>query len=219
VVYLIGCDHRKAQTYRNNSELADPENSTQFEFKAIVANAIRKHHPLLVAEEMHMDILKATQRRSVAAEAAVEAGVPHRCCDPNWDEREALGIEDDLPFLGPSVPSEWVRKIGTEREAMLHDIAHRWAVREKFWIKQLGEDINRPLLFICGDGHRWTLRRRVEALGIAVAVIGKKLGAAPMSPEYFDAYRQVRYYGFPPETGCFCVGGSSIPCFSEVSVR
>jgi len=33
VIYLIGCDHRNAQTYRNDSSLTDSENCKQAELR------------------------------------------------------------------------------------------------------------------------------------------------------------------------------------------
>lgn len=45
-------------------------------------------------------------------------------------------------------------------------------------------------LFVCGDAHRWNFRRRIEAKGIEVKLIAKRVGAQTLPRDYFDAYRE-----------------------------
>lgn len=205
VFYLIGCDHRNAQTYRNDSSLAAPENCTQAEFKKLILTSILRLRIDLIAEEANTDILRNTQRQSVVLEAACESGIAHRFCEPTWDEKNELSIEEDLPFFGPCPPPEWVERIPSLGVSRRHDIAHRWPVREEFWLSCLSDKLNRNVLFVCGDAHRWTFRRRLEAKGIQVRLIAKRVGAQALPRDYFDAYREVRQRGFPPSTGCFCI--------------
>lgn len=205
MVYLIGCDHRNAQTYRNGSSLTDAENSEQAELKKLILAAAACYKPELIAEEANTTILRSMQRQSVVYEAACESGIAHRFCEPTWDEKSELLIEEPLPFLGPCPPSEWETQIPSVEVAYRHDIAHRWPVREEFWIDTLGDGLTHDVLFICGDAHRWTFRRRLEAKGIKVRLLAKRVGAQALSQIYFEAYREVRRKGFAPLTGCFCV--------------
>uniref|UniRef100_E6Q063 Uncharacterized protein n=1 Tax=mine drainage metagenome TaxID=410659 RepID=E6Q063_9ZZZZ len=205
MLYLIGCDHRNAQTYREGSTLADPENRGHAELMDLIQAAAARYHPLLIAEEANADVLRNARRRSVVYDTADEIGIPHRFCEPTWDEKGDLSIEEELPFLGPGSPFEWKALIPSLDAAYRHDIAHRWPVREKFWIDSLGDDLNHNVLFICGAAHRWTLRRRLEAKGIGVRIIAKRVGAQPLAQSFFAAYRDVRRRGFAPATGCFCI--------------
>jgi hypothetical protein len=205
MVYLIGCDHKNAQTYRNDSSLTAPENHRQAELKEIILAAIVRYQLDLIAEEANADILRNTQRQSVVYEAACESGIAHRFCEPTWDEKNELSIEEDLPFFGPCPPSEWEACIPSLNVSRRHDIAHRWPVREEFWINRLGDKLHQNVLFICGDAHRWTFRRRLEARGVRVRLIAKRVGAQALPQDYFEAYREVRQKGFPPPTGCFCI--------------
>jgi hypothetical protein len=88
-----------------------PENRGQAELKEIILASIVRHQLDLIAEEANADILLNTQRRSVAYEAACECGITHKFCEPTWDERSELSIEEDLPFFGPCPPSEWEARI------------------------------------------------------------------------------------------------------------
>lgn len=205
LIYLIGCDHQSAQTYRNNSETKDRDGQGQAELRDLILAAVTRYQLELIAEESNADILHRSQRGSVVRDAARDCGIAHRFCDPTPDERSALSIEEDLPFYGPCPPSGWKAQIPSVEITYLHDIAHRWPIRECFWIRRLGEEVKQNVLFVCGDAHRWTFRRRLEAMNIKVNVIAKRVGAKTLPPNYFEAYREVRRKGFPPPTGCFCV--------------
>lgn len=205
MIYLIGCDHRNAQTYRNDSSLSDSENCKQAELKGIILACVLSYRLDLIAEEANADILRNTLRQSVVFEAACESGIAHRFCEPTWDQKNELSIEEDLPFFGPCPPSDWEARIPSQDVSRRHDIAHRWPVREEFWISRLSDTLDQNVLFVCGDAHRWTFRRRIEAKGIEVKLIAKRVGAQTLPRDYFDAYREVRLRGFPPRTGCFCV--------------
>jgi len=198
-----------AQTYRNRSSLTDPENRGHAELRELIRAAVARYHPMLIGEEANADILRNTQRHSVVYDAAHEIGITHRFCEPTWDKKSELSIEEDLPFLGPGPPFAWEALIPSRDAAYRHEIAHRWPVREEFWIDSLGDDLNHDVLFICGDAHRWTFRRRLEAKSIEVRVIAKRVGAQPLPQSYFAAYREVRRMGFAPATGCFCVSPTS----------
>lgn len=204
VLYLIGCDHRNAQNYGKNTTLGDRRNQTQLQFKKFLLDCVLRYRPVVLCEENNEDIMQRTGQQSVVAEVASELGIRHIHCDPTLDERYRLFIGEDLPFLGPA-PSSWMSLIKTIGESYSHDIAHRWPIREEFWVGRLGKHLNSTVLFVCGDAHRWTFRRRLESRGIQVTVVGKRIGAKPLNETFFNAYRSVRRFGFPPETGCFCI--------------
>jgi hypothetical protein len=204
VIYLIGCDHKRAQTYPEGTDLRDPRNQTQREFRELLIKTIRTYNPELVAEEYDPHILKLQQLRSVALEVAAELHICHRFCEPSPSDRRERGISDDLPFFGPSVPGDWFNRITTAQESFRHDVAHRWPIREEFWIERLGDDIHKNVLFLCGAGHRETFRRRLGSRGIEVRIIEKRFATSKMQKSDFEVYKDVRRNGFSPEMGCFC---------------
>jgi hypothetical protein len=69
MVFLIGCNHYKAQTYPDCSELVDPLNRTQSEFKERLIKAIEEFDPTLIAEEHHPEILQKRNLRSIVFES------------------------------------------------------------------------------------------------------------------------------------------------------
>jgi hypothetical protein len=191
VVYLIACDHDKAQTYRDGSELENPQNKTQREFRELLIRNIEKYTPVLIAEEHHSEILQKRKLHSVASDIAWERGIRHRFCEPSFSDKKRLGIEG-LPDVPP-----WDRQ-----GAMCGYFQREWPIREEFWIRRLGEDTQKSIFFICGAGHRETLRRRLERAGIKVRIIAKRFGAQRMPASdymaYKVAYKDLRRNGFPP---------------------
>ena len=87
MVFLIGCDHRAAQTYPESSDLDNPQNRIQREFRLLLIRAIEKHHPSLIAEEYHPEFLKRLRQNSVAVEVASEVNITHRFCDPSLENK------------------------------------------------------------------------------------------------------------------------------------
>jgi hypothetical protein len=194
VVFLIGCDHRAAQTYPESSDLDNPQNRIQREFRLLLIRAIEKHHPSLIAEEYHPEFLKRLRQNSVAVEVASEVNITHRFCDPSLENRKRLGISDGPP----SAPPGWDNPEKRMQEYFLSE----WPIREEFWISQLGKDIHKNVFFVLGAGHRETLRRRLERRAIEVKILEKRFGVSNLwvgdFPAYRAAYRELRRNGFPP---------------------
>ena len=194
MVFLIGCDHRAAQTYPEGSELDNPQNSTQRAFKELLIRTIEKHDPFLIAKEYHPEFLKRRGRRSVAFKVALETNISHRFCDSSLVDRERLGISDGPPFAPPG----WDNREKRMQEYFLCE----WPIREEFWISQLGKDIHKNVFFVLGAGHRETLRRRLERRAIEVKILEKRFGVSNLwvgdFPAYRAAYRELRSNGFKP---------------------
>ena len=193
MVFLIACDDDRAQTYPSGSGLDDPQNGTQREFCERLTKAIQTHHPVLVAEEFHPEFLQRRNLRSVVFDVASAANIRHRFCDPSLEDRERLGISDGPPHAPPG----W-----DNHERMRMYFLHEWPIREEFWISQLGEDVHKRVLFVCGAGHRGTLRRRLNRRAIEVKIVEKRFGILNIwngdFPAYKAAYRDLRRNGFVP---------------------
>jgi hypothetical protein len=124
VVFLIGCDHIAAQTYPEGTDLDDPQNTTQREFRELLVKAIEKHDPQLIGEEYHPEFLKRRKQRSVVIEVASMVNIYHRFCDPGLEDRKKLGISEGPPCVPP----------GFCYGAMYNYFDHEWPIREEFWI-------------------------------------------------------------------------------------
>ena len=209
MIYLIGCRHIQNQTFFPRNGLL----SGQRNFKAFISGVIRKYKISLVAEELDSDYFERTKRRSVALDLANElSGIEHRFCDPCPLERTVLGIDRGLPIIDDPFDPALSELIQNEKDAHMHDIGHRWPVREDFWIKQLGGDLHRDVLFICGALHVCTFGSRLRARETETRVIRRFFER----PRYwlksksnaieFAALKEVLRDGGPPQITCPCVG-------------
>ncbi|MGA2887919.1 MAG: hypothetical protein ABSE51_07695 [Terracidiphilus sp.] len=214
MIYLIGCDHCKTQT---SPGFAWDDNHK--EFAALVLNVIQKYNIILIAEEENQYYLDLFGRRSVALDVLnnlrnieMDRDVKHRFCDPCPSQRKLLGIDEDLPHINPvCFNSKLINLMPTRFDSYLHEIGHRWPIREKFWIERLGDDIDWNVLFICGVFHICTFGSQLRSRSIDAKVLhrffGHKKGQvkALSCSEEFAAYKEVARNGFPLGVGCPCV--------------
>src|SRR5215470_10375498 len=86
--------------------------------------------------------------------------IPHRYCDPDRAEREALGIPVDEP--DPSEAAFWASENNRAKAAALAEAKWTayWSCREQFWLDRLLDSGIWPVLFVCGSTH--TERFRVQ---------------------------------------------------------
>ena len=211
-IYLIGCDHHAEQTYR----ILKPPDAKHREFRRVLRKAVQDHNPDLIAEEYHPDFLRSSRRQSIALEVASDVRICHPFCDLSQDERNERGIGPDFPWSWiPSDQSLFRQPNHLGRISNYvwhkHDIAHRFPIREDFWISQLQNDVDRTVIFICGAMHVPTFKERLEGKNIKTIVIAEFLGFDPSltNTEEFNASEDVRKNDFPPvlidgNSQCFC---------------
>lgn len=201
MIYLIGCDHQKQQTYPEKCDLNDEACSTQRKFKQFLISAAELYKPELIAEEHNPELLHREKLRSIPLEVASEMCICHRFCDPSSEERNELGISESPPAVPPPEAETAFKKgyICAWQEYFGRD----WPIRENFWIKKLEDYIHTNMLFICGAGHRETLRRRFEQRKIRVKMIkdnNRLVDSGIWNVDEFhvyrEAYKKLRRNGF-----------------------
>jgi hypothetical protein len=212
MIYLAGCRHEPYQTFKPASNYFP---LAQRRFESFLRNAIEANEIDLVAEELDCEYSEQKKRQSVALNLVIELKrartIDHRYCGPTPSKRNDLGIGRGLPFIDDPVDPELSKVIQTAREAHLHDIGHRWPIRENFWIERLGNDLHCDVLFICGALHVCTFASRLRAKQIPVKVL-ERFFERPKgwllsegNAIEFAACKDVLRSGFPPDKGCFCV--------------
>jgi hypothetical protein len=211
MIYLVGCRHKPYQTFNPASSYFPKARNR---FKSFLRSAIEVNEIDLVAEELDCEFFEREKRQSVALNLANELrntrDIEHRYCDPTPSKRCEIGIGRGLPIDDPVDP-ELSKLIKTKREAHLHDIAHRWPVREEYWIRKLAGDLQRNVLFICGALHVCTFGSRLRTKQVPVTVLQRFFErpkgwlVSDDNAIEFAACKDVLRNGFPPEKGCFCL--------------
>lgn len=106
VVWIIGTDHRIQWIPQSSG----PEWSSKIaEFAQHLKAQCEVHAIQLVAEEFSEYLVRLNNAQDSTASCAVkEIGCNHLFCDPDPDERAALGIQDDSDR-----ENEWLRRLVT----------------------------------------------------------------------------------------------------------
>jgi hypothetical protein len=174
LLYLIGVNHAVqfksaiAQMFGESESVRKKREA----FKAHVAEMIDKLHIEILAEEFSeegktesqtMEFAKSfaeglhepfdweTARQQFDWETELQKfskakDIEHRFCDPDSNERKALGIEVDS------------RK-ETESD---------WRKREEVWLSRIADCKHRRVLFVCGDNHYDAFAQLLESNGFNV---------------------------------------------------
>jgi len=169
MIYLVGVDH----LVQYDGPIPEP---LRQEFKMFVIRTARALHVELIAEEFSREDLDKVYEAGEATvrEAAREAGIEHRFCDPVEADLRVLGI----PYYA-EVRERVKQKYGVsgfildpvlrkEIDCETAEITRSyWSLREEFWHARIEDRINLNILFICGHEHvkhfRALLRRRGHA--------------------------------------------------------
>lgn len=123
--------------------------------------------------------------------------LPHFYCDPNCEERRAIGICDDvleeevLTYFGltyktfpkyvASYDFDYDKLKEMEREKQRRS-ERFWPLREEYWLRQVGEYIHDDILFVVGARHITTFadliqRNSLESFIIEKDLVGNRLPA------------------------------------------
>jgi len=178
MIYLIGVNHDLAQRRKRGEDMTDCQRT----FHSVVESAIQSIHPGLIAEEDHPDFLLEKDADSILLEIARSNGIEdrHRFVDPNRDERKKIGY-DISQCISKSV------------QGMAHLIACHYPKREKFWLQNLQDSLDKDILFVCGCGHIESFEELLARNGINCSVLANRIGASPTEIALHDnAWRYIR---------------------------
>lgn len=220
MIYLIGCDHNHDQTY--DKVFKDKHEALylrQKRFETYLLQTVQQFNFTLIAEELcdprEFAVDGQTPRRSVALDVIEKAkslrNIDHMYCDPCTSRRYGLGIGGGLPYLDDQYNESLRDIIRDAHEAHIHDIAHRWPIREKEWIRVLGSRIERDVLFICGAFHVCTFGNRLQGMGIETTILkrmhehSKGFVSSRAIKAEFSAYKEVLRKQIDEDPNCRCV--------------
>jgi hypothetical protein len=185
-LYLIGLSHGAQM-----KDKGAPENETQKEFRDCLESALGTLRPSLVAEELSEYALqrvaeeKQFEQESLTKLIADSAGVEHRFCDPNDDERNEIGyIEGSAMVLKLMLGDERLSDEEINLRAFGTEIHKHWPAREGFWLDRLGEVKDRVVVFVCGDGHIDSFKSLFTKRGIESVVIKRAIGLTNHDVEF-----------------------------------
>jgi hypothetical protein len=173
MVHIIGVDH----LVQYDGPVPEP---VRREFKIFVIENARTLRVKLIAEEFSLEALHDVYEAGEATvrEAAREAGIEHRFCDPEEADLRALGIPYHVEVMDRVKRKHGVsgfildpvlrKKIDLETAEITRSY---WSLREEFWYSRIADRINLDILFICGHEHVNGFRALLKGRGHASEVI------------------------------------------------
>jgi hypothetical protein len=184
---IIGLAHR-AQTRRHGAEL----NDAQKKFITCLRGTVETVRPAFIAEEFSEEALAEISGDSIAKEIALESGIQHRFCDPNSDERYAIGYRDY-----PSIFMGLNEELSDEErhcKARAIEICRYFPLREEFWLERLKEFHGKDGVFVCGDGHIESFTHRLDANQIPFVIVERGIGLTSEDDGFYEAVQYLRQH-------------------------
>jgi len=138
IIALIGTSHKYQR----------PGHPAESEFRSLINQVCASLKVQAIAEEMSLEALAqqhATQ--SICEKIAKAAGLPHRYCDPDNEQRRDLNIRDEQNIQDEGFNCNW------NPERIEEEVAASHAIRERHWLTLLLQLDRWPVLFVCGDNH------------------------------------------------------------------
>jgi len=157
-VVLIGTSHKYQR----------PANPAEQEFRNLLEQTCKAYEVRAIAEEMSDGAL--TQRgasQSLCEQIANAKGIAHRYCDPNNEQRQALGIRQENDIRYEAFRNDW------DSDRLEQEIRATYAIRERYWLNQLLDLNCWPVLFVCGANHIKSFCNKLEANGLHADVVAR----------------------------------------------
>jgi len=165
LIFLIGTNHElqhDAPARRARREFVDPARDR---FRTFLKESASRAEVVAIGEEFTEQVLSALRASSLCRAVAEELNITHKFCEPSRSQRLELGI----PACGTAgLP---------KKEKLKSD-----QLRERFWLEQLRDFDNRPVLFVCGADHVDSFAKRLGDSGIGMEILcdywGREIYAA-----------------------------------------
>jgi hypothetical protein len=160
-VVLIGTSHKYQL----------PGNPAEQEFRNLLEQTCKAHEVRAIAEEMSVEALaQKGASQSLCEQIANAKSIAHRYCDPNNEQRQALGIGQEYDISNIKYKAffnDW------DSDRLEQEIRATHAIRERHWLNQLLDLNCWPVLFVCGANHIKSFCNELEANGLHADVVAR----------------------------------------------
>lgn len=166
-----------------------PDTPAQEKYREALTTAIKQVKPLLVGEEYSEFALKkqrvdtGAEHESITREMADTAKVQHRYCDPDQDARDKMGYVEGstlaLQFATGHDPTDY------NERGFATEVVKYWPLRERYWLDQLHDVLNKDIVFVCGDAHLESFGELLKKNGTPSTVVVRHIGLTEADDEWW----------------------------------
>jgi hypothetical protein len=211
VIHLIGVNHRIQweKLPSANAYIPHEVQQDQARYSTLIEEFLCKFHSPVVAEEYTGEKLRETKTRSILLEIKSAYEVRHRVkiehifAEPCTAQKEVIGYKE--PESIEVLLKRNQQKDPTDEETMAHVIAHQHPIREKFWLDKIRKNLDKDILFVCGDIHLVTFPMLLERELINYEVIEGRVGVRNLKMLDYRALKYAQDHGMLGKTNCFCL--------------
>jgi hypothetical protein len=165
--YLIGVAHRVQSKPKGAANTPQ-----QKEFRELLTNNIKQLTPVLIGEEFSEYALRklsketGVEHESLTKQIADLSEVPHRFCDPDAEARKKMAyVEGSQLALELAMGDNQFSNAEINDRGFAIEVAKFWPRREQFWLQQLGDVLDKEVIFVFGEMH-------VESFGMLLRKSG-----------------------------------------------
>lgn len=191
MIYILGVAHR-AQAKRPEVQ----KTAAQDYFESCLRSTILEVHPAFVGEEDNEKFLADRGEISISKQVADEFGIEHRFCEPNNNERSAIGSRNYQSIALDLWMAENVMNDELELKARAIEIVRYFPIRERFWLQRLAGCRAEVAIFTCGDIHLKSFGVLLQTEGISFKIKKRGIGVSEEDDSY---YRALQYLEAHPE--------------------
>lgn len=142
-----------------------PGTAASVELHQFLERLCAEHHIAAICEELNEDALaEKRETSSVCRNISISRNIAHRYCDPNLDQRKALGILQENPIRIDG----WLK--GWSQKKIEQEVRASHSIRERYWSDQLAILDKWPVLFVCGAEHTKPFRSLLEQRGLSIRI-------------------------------------------------
>jgi hypothetical protein len=170
-LYLIGTDHCTQYIYKQDS--LNSKYRVR-DFAAHLADEVSRLKIRVLAEELNEEAVTSKANCAIASNVqrlALGLGIAHVFCDPDSNQRKALGIPSTREIkeqlgMGTFLDSRATSLLEQEQRKY-------WTIREKYWLDCMDSRLEKKVLFVCGADHVERFEDLAARQGIHVEVLVK----------------------------------------------
>ena len=138
MIYLLGIDHQVQHAKHTQISMV---------FSIYLSKKVEEHNIQFIGEEWFSDLLVINGvKTTVPQDVAKEYNIEHLFCDPDVNERKAIG---------------WLSKKDDH-------------LREMFWLDKIKIKTDKNIIFICGADHLESFSSLLNESGYGVQLIPKR---------------------------------------------
>ncbi len=165
MIFIIGVCHLRQHGLLDNESVVN-------EFTVYIKSFVKERKIVVIAEESSLEYLDEKALSKTPTQVMCDSlNIKHIFADPNRNERRILGIRGRNEIAKDLGIYRSDEKYTPDEINKINLIAKPYdKLREKEWLKRIGGETDKQVIFVCGKDHVKTLTDLLEKSGIQTEI-------------------------------------------------